>query len=84
MKKAFQANNRDEVISSMHNDFELSVFKQYPQLKMIKNKLLDLGCLNAVMSGSGSTLIGILDKSTEKEKIKAQIGYDTLFVSSKS
>jgi 4-diphosphocytidyl-2-C-methyl-D-erythritol kinase len=83
MKKAFQANNRDEVISSMHNDFELSVFKQYPQLKMIKNKLLDLGCLNAVMSGSGSTLIGFLDKTADKEKIKGQIEYDTLFVSSK-
>ena len=83
MKKAFQANNRDEVISSMHNDFELSVFKHYPQLQPIKNKLIDLGCVNTVMSGSGSTLIGILDKAAEKDTIKEQLGYETLFVSSK-
>jgi len=50
---------------------------------MIKNKLLDLGCLNAVMSGSGFDLNRFLDKTADKEKIKGQIEYDTLFVSSK-
>jgi 4-diphosphocytidyl-2-C-methyl-D-erythritol kinase len=83
MKKAFKANDRDAVIGATHNDFERSVFKRYPQLKIIKNKLLDLGCLNAVMSGSGSTVIGILDQTADKEKIKGQIGYETLFISSK-
>jgi 4-diphosphocytidyl-2-C-methyl-D-erythritol kinase len=83
MKKAFLANHQDEVIGAIHNDFELSVFKRYPQLQLIKNKLLDLGCVNAVMSGSGSTIIGILHQSADGEKIQKEIGYASLIVSSK-
>ena len=83
MKKAFLKNRREEVIGNVHNDFELSVFKSNPRLQSIKEKLLDLGCKAAVMSGSGSTMIGVLDAESEKETIQKQIGYTTLFVSSK-
>jgi len=41
------------------NDFETVVFRQHPQLKSIKGKLLKLGARPALMSGSGSTLFGI-------------------------
>lgn len=44
---------------SMKNDFEDSVFLQYPELAAIKDKLYDLGAVYASMSGSGSTLYGI-------------------------
>jgi 4-diphosphocytidyl-2-C-methyl-D-erythritol kinase len=84
MKKAFLENDLDEVMGNVHNDFELSVFKTFPKLQEIKKKLLDIGCINAVMSGSGSTVIGILDANADKEKIRSVIGYTTLFVSSKS
>jgi 4-diphosphocytidyl-2-C-methyl-D-erythritol kinase len=83
MKKAFLKNQREDVIGNVHNDFELSVFKSNPRLQSIKEKLLDLGCKAAVMSGSGSTMIGVLDAESEKETIQKQIGYTTLFVSSK-
>ena len=83
MKKAFLKNRREEVIGNVHNDFELSVFKSNPRLQSIKEKLLATGCKAAVMSGSGSTMIGVLDAESEKETIQKQIGYTTLFVSSK-
>ena len=41
------------------NDFESVVFRQHPQLKSIKGKLLSLGARPALMSGSGSTIFGI-------------------------
>jgi 4-diphosphocytidyl-2-C-methyl-D-erythritol kinase len=41
------------------NDFEAVVFRQHPQLKLIKGRLLKLGARPALMSGSGSTLFGI-------------------------
>lgn len=47
------------------NDFESSVFAQYPQLKEIKEKLYQLGAVYAQMSGSGSSLFGIF---TEEPK----------------
>ena len=41
------------------NDFEPSVFKKYPLLADIKQKLYDLGADYAAMTGSGSTIYGL-------------------------
>jgi 4-diphosphocytidyl-2-C-methyl-D-erythritol kinase len=41
------------------NDFELPAFKQYPELKTIKEVLYNNGAVYAAMSGSGSTMYGI-------------------------
>jgi 4-diphosphocytidyl-2-C-methyl-D-erythritol kinase len=43
----------------IRNDFEDSIFPQYPELRKIKEKLYSLGALYASMSGSGSTVYGI-------------------------
>ena len=43
----------------MYNDFEKSIFPQFPEIEKIKNKLYDLGALYASMSGSGSSVFGI-------------------------
>ncbi|MBL56658.1 MAG: 4-(cytidine 5'-diphospho)-2-C-methyl-D-erythritol kinase [Flavobacteriales bacterium] len=45
--------------SELKNDFEPSVFKQYPKIADVKNALYNAGALYASMSGSGSTLFGI-------------------------
>jgi 4-diphosphocytidyl-2-C-methyl-D-erythritol kinase len=44
------------------NDFELSVFKQYPQIENIKNILYENAAVYSAMSGSGSTVYGIFEK----------------------
>ncbi|MEP7372008.1 MAG: 4-(cytidine 5'-diphospho)-2-C-methyl-D-erythritol kinase [Chitinophagaceae bacterium] len=44
------------------NDFEKSVFLQYPEIEEIKSKLYDNGAVYASMSGSGSTVYGIFKK----------------------
>jgi len=41
------------------NDFEMSVFKLYPEIAEIKSKLLENGAVYAAMSGSGSTVFGL-------------------------
>ncbi|WP_167613034.1 4-(cytidine 5'-diphospho)-2-C-methyl-D-erythritol kinase [Maribellus sediminis] len=41
------------------NDFETSVFPQYPQIRELKHQLYDLGAVYAAMSGSGSAVFGI-------------------------
>ena len=43
----------------MKNDFEVPVFKKYPEIAAIKNKLYDFGAVYASMSGSGSSVFGI-------------------------
>jgi 4-diphosphocytidyl-2-C-methyl-D-erythritol kinase len=41
------------------NDFEQSVFEKFPEIRDIRNKLYTLGAEFALMTGSGSTLMGI-------------------------
>lgn len=48
-----------EWLSLIKNDFESSVFKTFPEIKFIKEKLLDHGADYASMSGSGSSVFGL-------------------------
>ncbi len=43
------------------NDFEKNIFKLYPSLMQIKERLLNAGAIYASMSGSGSTIYGIFE-----------------------
>lgn len=43
------------------NDFEASVFRLYPLVGEIKERLYSLGAIYASMSGSGSSVFGIFD-----------------------
>lgn len=48
---------------SLKNDFEPSVFKQFPQLAATKQELLDQGAAYAAMSGSGSSVFGLFNSA---------------------
>jgi 4-diphosphocytidyl-2-C-methyl-D-erythritol kinase len=55
----------------IHNDFEDSIFPQFPKIKCIKDQLYSEGALYAAMSGSGSTLYGIFKNKTDlKDKFE--------------
>lgn len=54
----------------MINDFESSIFPQYPTIADIKNRLYDLGAVYASMSGSGSSVYAISE---------AELDLDTAF-----
>jgi 4-diphosphocytidyl-2-C-methyl-D-erythritol kinase len=45
----------------LKNDFEESVFKKYPLIKTLKDKLYEYGAVFSSMSGSGSAVVGIFD-----------------------
>lgn len=47
----------------MVNDFEKSVFAQYPEISEIKKQLYQQGALYAAMSGSGSSVFGLFNKT---------------------
>lgn len=47
----------------LKNDFEASVFPQFPEIAAIKDKLYDMGAIYASMSGSGSSVYGIFKES---------------------
>ncbi len=43
----------------MKNDFEEAIFPLHPEIKMVKERLYELGADFAAMTGSGSTVFGI-------------------------
>jgi 4-diphosphocytidyl-2-C-methyl-D-erythritol kinase len=48
--------------NNLKNDFEEIVFRQYPEIKTIKEELYNAGAIYASMSGSGSSVYGIFEK----------------------
>ena len=44
------------------NDFESTVFKQFPEIKKIKDTLYESGAIYAQMSGSGAAVFGIFEE----------------------
>jgi 4-diphosphocytidyl-2-C-methyl-D-erythritol kinase len=53
--------------TELKNDFESSVFPKYPHIKKIKEKLYENGALYASMTGTGSTVFGLFEKSSDVE-----------------
>ncbi len=58
-KLIFGGLEKEEFLASLENDFEAPVFRFYPVLGDIKRGLMEHGAGAAVMSGSGSTMIGV-------------------------
>lgn len=51
--------------AELENDFEKSIFPQYPVIGEVKQKLYDQGAVYAAMSGSGSAVFGIFERIPE-------------------
>ncbi len=69
----------DKLLEILKNDFEKIVFKNYPEIKKLKEELYELGALFVLMSGSGSTLWSLFkdNLSAEEAKIKLSTKYFT-------
>jgi 4-diphosphocytidyl-2-C-methyl-D-erythritol kinase len=75
---ALAAGDDKSVFRCMHNDFEESVFSRYPRLAAIKGELLSAGCSAAVLTGSGSTIIGIAADRRHAEAMRGALSCRTI------
>ena len=65
----------------LKNDFEPSVFAQYPMLAEIKAEIYRQGALYASMSGSGSSMFGIFADDSNADLLKSLYPeYDSYFI----
>lgn len=56
--------------AELQNDFEAPVFTAHPEIKTIKDSLYRQGAIYAAMTGSGSTLFGIFNKTIDTRAFK--------------
>lgn len=63
----FNAESLDLRHTVLKNDFEPTVFAEHPQIALVKETLLDLGAVNALMSGSGASIFAVFDKEETRQ-----------------
>lgn len=70
------------IAKHLYNEFEIILGKEQSIIKEIKDGLIGLGALGALMSGSGSTVFGIFKKRKEAivAKKKMKMKYPDFFV----
>ena len=68
MLSALEAQSLSEVSATMENVLETVTIPAYPVIASIKEKLLSLGAINSMMSGSGPTVFGLFPDQGAGEK----------------
>jgi len=53
----------------IYNDFEKSIFPQYPEIESIKQQLYNSGAIYASMTGSGSAVFGIFEQKPKLQTL---------------
>ncbi|HEV7701132.1 MAG TPA: 4-(cytidine 5'-diphospho)-2-C-methyl-D-erythritol kinase [Pyrinomonadaceae bacterium] len=62
-----EANSSELLHQALKNDLEPSVFARFPEIERVKRTLLELGAVNAAMSGSGASVFAIFDKQETRQ-----------------
>ncbi len=70
---AILTGNISEIKDLLVNDFEKKIFDLYPEISIIKRKTEDSGADFSIMTGSGSTIVGLF-----KNKLYAHNAYNLL------
>ena len=58
------------ISKNIFNRFELIIGRKFPAIIEIKKQMLELGAMNAMMSGSGSSVFGIFENPVDVENLK--------------
>ena len=62
--------------SVLINDFERTVFAVHPEMGRVKSTLLELGAVNAAVSGSGASVFAIFDKKEARHAAEKALEHE--------
>ncbi|UCC80674.1 MAG: 4-(cytidine 5'-diphospho)-2-C-methyl-D-erythritol kinase [Candidatus Zixiibacteriota bacterium] len=71
LKREMLSSSFYRMLKSFGNDLEETVFGDLPELEEIKKHLIRSGCINSLMTGSGSAVFGVF-RSTKTEDFKLE------------
>jgi 4-diphosphocytidyl-2-C-methyl-D-erythritol kinase len=61
--------DRGSLAGALHNDLEEAVMDGFPVVRQLKKKMMDGGALGAVMSGSGPTVLAVVEGRAQALKL---------------
>jgi 4-diphosphocytidyl-2-C-methyl-D-erythritol kinase len=56
-----------------YNEFERVVFPSYPEVKALRDRLLEAGCVGAFLSGSGAAVVGLTDDPEHATRVAGRV-----------
>jgi 4-diphosphocytidyl-2-C-methyl-D-erythritol kinase len=56
------------------NDFESVVFPAHPEIKQLRDRLVEAGCAGAFLTGSGSAIVGLTDDPRRAARVAREVG----------
>jgi len=65
LKKVVHSTPISDWKNEIFNDFEPSIFEQFPAIEKLKNECYNQGAIYASMTGTGSTVFGIFEKEID-------------------
>jgi 4-diphosphocytidyl-2-C-methyl-D-erythritol kinase len=68
--------NRFNPARHLTNDLERVTVAKYPEIGLAKEKLLNLGAIGALMSGSGPTVFGLFDNAETAKSARQRLAVD--------
>ncbi len=68
----------ERLTSTLYNRFEKTLFVDFPELAVIKQKLLRYGAVAALVSGSGSTVFGVFSEEAHLKRARQRISGERL------
>jgi len=82
MLKALKERELQGIAKNLFNSFEGLIIKRYPEIRKIKDRLIEEGAMGALMSGSGPTVFGIAQNKEQALKIyeKLKSEYKSIWV----
>ncbi len=70
---ALEKGDREGVISALSNDLEAVTTGLYQEIASIKQRLLQLGALGAMMAGSGPTVFGLFNEKEDAQQAAGKL-----------
>ncbi len=75
IKSAIYENNSNQIAELLNNHLEKAVLSDYPEITQIKDYMIQKGCINAIMSGSGPSVFGIYNNKIDLTDINHKWDY---------
>lgn len=66
----------ESLASALQNDLEKVVSSSFPAVRHLKERMIDLGAMGAVMSGSGPTVLAVVSGRAQAEKMAEVLAAD--------